>query len=95
VRRPQAAAESSMRGRENAGMCIASNSCFLMSARPVKEKITMEDLSWLRQLQKPPRVDKPIPPAIDRKLRLLKLADGDRGQLSITQKGRIAVRLFG
>jgi len=55
----------------------------------------MEDLNWLRQLQKPPRADKPVPPAIDRKLRMLKLADGDRGQLSITQKGRIAVRLFG
>jgi hypothetical protein len=60
----------------------------------VKDQITMEDLSWLRQLQKP-RVDKVVPEAIERKLRALHLIERDGKQLAVTQKGRIALRLFG
>jgi hypothetical protein len=60
----------------------------------VNQKITMEDLSWLRLLQKP-RVDKTIPEAIERKLRALHLVERDGKQLAVTRKGQIAIRLFG
>jgi hypothetical protein len=63
-------------------------------APAVKEKITMEDLSWLRLLQKP-RVDKTVPEAIERKLRALQLVERDGKQLAVTRKGQIAIRLFG
>ena len=63
-------------------------------AHTVKEKITMEDLSWLRLLQKP-RVDKTPPEAIERKLRALHLVERDGKQLAVTRKGQIAIRLFG
>jgi hypothetical protein len=54
----------------------------------------MEDLSWLRMLQKP-RADKPVPEAIERKLRAMRLVERDGKQLAITKKGQIAIRLFG
>jgi hypothetical protein len=66
----------------------------LLPAHTVKEKITMEDLSWLRLLQKP-RVDKIPPEAIERKLRALQLVERDGKQLAVTRKGQIAIRLFG
>ncbi len=56
--------------------------------------ITMEDLSWLRLLQKP-RADKPVPEAIERKLTALRLVERDGKQLSVTRKGQLAIRLFG
>jgi hypothetical protein len=65
-----------------------------LPAHTVKEKITMEDLSWLRLLQKP-RVDKIPPEAIERKLRALHLVERDGKQLAVTRKGQIAIRLFG
>lgn len=54
----------------------------------------MEDLSWLRILQKP-RVDKLVPEAIERKLRAMQLIERDGKQLAVTRKGQIALRLFG
>lgn len=61
---------------------------------PVNQRITMEDLSWLRVLLKP-RADKSIPEPVARKLRALHLVEGEGKQLSVTRKGQIAVRLFG
>ncbi len=60
----------------------------------MKEKITMEDLSWLRLLQKP-RMDRPVPEAIEKKLCALHLVERDGKQLAVTRKGQIAIRLFG
>jgi hypothetical protein len=60
----------------------------------MKPRITMEDLSWLRLLQKP-RVDKRMPEAIERKLKKLHLVEGDGKHLAVTNKGRLAIRLFG
>ena len=64
------------------------------AAAAVKQNITMEDLSWLRVLQRP-RADKPVPEAIERKLTALRLVARDGKQLSVTPKGRLAIRLFG
>jgi hypothetical protein len=77
------------------GTPIACNWRFpYLPAHTVNEKITMEDLSWLRLLQKP-RVDKIPPEAIERKLRALQLVERDGKQLAVTRKGQIAIRLFG
>jgi hypothetical protein len=81
--------------RVKAGTAVACTPRFPHCvAHAVKEKISMEDLSWLRLLQKP-RVDKTPPEAIERKLRALQLIERDGKQLAVTRKGQIAIRLFG
>lgn len=71
-----------------------SATVFIVLAHPVNQRITMEDISWLRLLLKP-RADKAIPSAVETKLRTLRLVERDGKQLAVTRKGQLALRLFG
>ena len=54
------------------------------------QKITSEDVRWLRQLLGP--VQKKAPEAVQRRLLALELANLSQDGLSITDKGRVAIR---
>ena len=54
------------------------------------QKITSEDIRWLRQLLGP--VKKKAPEVVQRRLLALELANLSQDGLSITDKGRVAIR---